>query len=113
MDVSHLSVSTNDAIVSTDDSFHFTDLLYFLGLYVQDLTYNSQKPAQIASTRDGEPLVNFERYRTAAAIVKSLLRLIDASTKYSFQPIPGVIERCLWISALPDEDIVAFSKALE
>ncbi|KAL2375488.1 hypothetical protein RJ035_001369 [Blastomyces gilchristii] len=84
----------------------------FVGLYVQDLTYNSQKPAQIASTRDGEPLVNFERYRTAAAIVKSLLRLIDASTKYTFEPVFGVIERCLWISALPDEKIMALSKDL-
>ncbi|OJD23444.1 hypothetical protein ACJ73_05202 [Blastomyces percursus] len=84
----------------------------FVGLYVQDLTYNSQKPAQIASTRDGEPLVNFERYRTAATIVKSLLRLIDASTKYTFEPVYGVIERCLWISALPDEKIMALSKDL-
>ncbi|PGH03743.1 hypothetical protein GX51_03887 [Blastomyces parvus] len=84
----------------------------FVGLYVQDLTYNSQKPAQIASTRDGEPLVNFERYRTAATIVKSLLRLIDASTKYTFEPVYGVIERCLWISALPDDKIVALSKDL-
>ncbi|KKZ65148.1 hypothetical protein EMCG_09015 [[Emmonsia] crescens] len=81
-------------------------------LYVQDLTYNSQKPAQIASTRDGEPLVNFERYRTAATIVKSLLRLIDASTKYTFEPAYGVVERCLWISALSDEKIVALSKGL-
>ncbi|KAL1960880.1 hypothetical protein VTO42DRAFT_5863 [Malbranchea cinnamomea] len=85
----------------------------FVGLYVQDLTYNSQKPAQIASTRDGEPLVNFERYRTAAAIVKSLLRLIDASTKYAFEPVHGVVERCLWITALPDEEIMALSKSLE
>ncbi|EEH08620.1 conserved hypothetical protein [Histoplasma capsulatum G186AR] len=84
----------------------------FVGLYVQDLTYNSQKPAQIASTRDGEPLVNFERYRTAATIVKSLLRLIDASTKYTFEPVYGIIERCLWISALPDEKIVALSNDL-
>ncbi|OAX84370.1 hypothetical protein ACJ72_01262 [Emergomyces africanus] len=84
----------------------------FVGLYVQDLTYNSQKPAQIASTRDGEPLVNFERYRTAATIVKSLLRLIDASTKYTFEPVYGVIERCLWVSALSDEKIVSLSKAL-
>ncbi|EGE03685.1 guanine nucleotide exchange factor [Trichophyton equinum CBS 127.97] len=85
----------------------------FVGLYVQDLTYNAQKPAQIASTRDGEPLVNFERYHTAAAIVKSLLRLIDASTKYVFEPVPGVLERCLWIAALADDDIKAFSKAIE
>ncbi|EAS32384.1 low temperature essential protein 1 [Coccidioides immitis RS] len=85
----------------------------FVGLYVQDLTYNAQKPAQIAGTRDGEPLVNFERYRTAASIVKSLLRLIDSSTKYNFEPIYGLVERCLWIASLTDDRIITLSKELE
>ncbi|KAL1873759.1 hypothetical protein Plec18167_006277 [Paecilomyces lecythidis] len=85
----------------------------FVGLYVHDLTYNAQKPAQIASTRDGDPLVNFERYRTAAKIIKSLLRLIDSSTKYAFEPACGVIERCLWIAALPDDQIQARSRKLD
>jgi len=84
-----------------------------LALYIHDLTYNAQKPSQIAGTRDGEPLVNFERYRTAASIVKSLLRLIDASTKYTYQPVEGLIERCLWMAALPDEKIRTLSKELE
>ena len=76
---------------------------------MHDLTYNAQKPAQIASTREGEPLVNFERYRTSATIVKNLLRLIDASTKYEFEPASGIIERCLWIAALSDERTQALS----
>ncbi|CAG8013418.1 unnamed protein product [Penicillium olsonii] len=84
----------------------------FIGLYVHDLTYNAQKPAQVSSD-DGGLLVNFERYRTAARIVKSLLRLIEASTKYRFEPVPGIVERCLWIACLPEEDIQARSKALE
>ena len=62
--------------------------------------------------RDGEPLVNFERYRTTARIVKNLLRLIDASTKYSIDPVPGIIERCLWITTLSEEQIQARSKQL-
>ncbi|KAL9110107.1 MAG: hypothetical protein Q9227_005301 [Pyrenula ochraceoflavens] len=68
---------------------------------------------EIAGTRDGEPLVNFERYRTAATIVKNLLRLIDASSRYDFKPVEGVVERCLWMAALPDERIQLLSKALE
>ncbi|KAF9893059.1 Guanine nucleotide exchange factor lte1 [Aspergillus nanangensis] len=83
----------------------------FVGLYVHDLTYNAQKPAQV-TTRNGEPLINFERYRTAAKIVKNLLRLIDASTKYTFEPVQGIIERCLWIASLPEEEIQARSKQL-
>ncbi|KAJ5887913.1 hypothetical protein N7495_007954 [Penicillium taxi] len=84
----------------------------FIGLYVHDLTYNSQKPAQIANA-DGGMLVNFERYRTSARIVKGLLRLIDASTKYRFEPVPGIIERCLWIASLPEDEIQVLSKKLE
>ncbi|CDM33859.1 hypothetical protein CBS147339_7734 [Penicillium roqueforti] len=84
----------------------------FIGLYVHDLTYNAQKPAQVNNTNGGL-LVNFERYRTAARIVKSLLRLIDASTKYRFQPVQGIIERCLWIACLPEDEIQSRSKALE
>lgn len=84
-----------------------------LALYVHDLTYNAQKPGSITVARDSEPLVNFERYRTAASIVKSLLRLIDASTKYPYQPVEGLIERCLWMAALSDEKIRALSKELE
>jgi hypothetical protein len=58
-------------------------------------------------------LVNFERYRTAARIVKSLLRLIDASTKYRFEPVQGIIERCLWIACLSEDEIQSRSKQLE
>ncbi|KAI2793040.1 hypothetical protein POX_b03087 [Penicillium oxalicum] len=84
----------------------------FIGLYIHDLTYNAQKPAQVRS-HSGCLLVNFERYRTAARIVKSLLRLIDASTKYRFEPTHGIIERCLWIASLSEEEITRRSKALE
>ncbi|KAJ5115383.1 hypothetical protein NUU61_001142 [Penicillium alfredii] len=83
----------------------------FIGLYVHDLTYNSQKPAQI-NGNGGGMLVNFERYRTTARIVKNLLRLIDASTKYRFEPVQGIIERCLWIASLPEDEIQARSKNL-
>ncbi|KAL4921883.1 hypothetical protein BDW62DRAFT_98156 [Aspergillus aurantiobrunneus] len=84
----------------------------FVGLYIHDLTYNAQKPVQVATTREGEPLINFERYRTTARIVKSLLRLIDASTKYNVDPVPGIVERALWITSLSEEQIQIRSKLL-
>ncbi|KAL9006745.1 MAG: hypothetical protein Q9188_000523 [Gyalolechia gomerana] len=84
-----------------------------IALYIHDLTYNSQKPSQVPSTREGEPLVNFERYRTTASIVKSLLRLIDASSKYNYQPVEGAIDKCLWMASLSDEMIRLKSKELE
>ena len=96
------------------ESADFSDgCIPFIGLYVHDLTYNAQKPSQIAGLRDAEPLINFERYRTAAIIVKNLLRLIDASSRYQFEPVKGVVERCLWMAALPEGRIWGLSKGLE
>ncbi|TKA63208.1 hypothetical protein B0A55_10099 [Friedmanniomyces simplex] len=86
----------------------------FIGLYTHDLMYNAQKPVHIEpSPPSKEPLVNFERYQTAATIVKSLLRLIEASSKYVFHAHPEVLSRCLWLAALEDVEIVSRSKALE
>ncbi|KAL1842429.1 hypothetical protein VTJ49DRAFT_5277 [Mycothermus thermophilus] len=55
----------------------------FVGIYTHDLLFNAQKPSEIASSPTTPPLVNFERCRTAAAVVKTLLRLLEASTSLS------------------------------
>ena len=85
----------------------------FVGIYTHDLLYNSQRPSEIASSPTTPPLVNFERCRMAAGIVKTLLRLLEASTHYAFQPIEGITERCLWMSALTDDEIRRHSESLE
>jgi len=87
----------------------------FIGIYTRDLVYNSQKPAVIETPplNANEPMINFERHQTAAAIVKSLLRLLEASSKYNFQIEPNVITKCLWMSALSDEEIARRSRLLE
>ncbi|KAI9786735.1 MAG: Guanine nucleotide exchange factor lte1 [Candelina submexicana] len=85
----------------------------FIGIYTHDLMYNAQKPSQLPATGDGEPLVNFERYRTSANLVKSLLRLLEASSRYTFKPNEEVISKGLWMAALPDAEIRRLSKELE
>jgi len=85
----------------------------FVGIYTHDLLFNAQRPSEIASSPTTAPLVNFERCRYAATIVKTLLRLLEASTLYHFQPIEGITERCLWMSALTDEQIRQHSQSLE
>lgn len=86
----------------------------FIGLYTHDLMFNAQKPSRIEVAPVGkEQLINFERYQTAATIVKSLLRLIEASSKYVFHPHPEVLSRCLWLAALEDVEITSRSKTLE
>lgn len=83
------------------------------GLFTHDLILNAQRPAELPAEGSRELLVNFERHRTTAAIVKRLLRLIEASHKYSFEAVDGVCERCLWIAALSDDEIRGLSKNLE
>jgi hypothetical protein len=90
-----------------------TGCIPFVGIYTHDLLFNSQRPSEIASSPTTPPLVNFERCRIAASVVKTLLRLLEASTYYQFQPIEGITERCLWMSALSDDDIRRRSESLE
>ncbi|KAH6702178.1 guanine nucleotide exchange factor LTE1 [Verticillium dahliae] len=85
----------------------------FVGIYTHDLLFNAQRPSEIASSPTTAPLVNFERCRYAATIVKTLLRLLEASTLYQFQPVEGITERCLWMGALTDEEIRRHSESLE
>lgn len=85
----------------------------FVGIYTHDLIFNAQRPDEIATSPTTAPLVNFERCRIAASVVKTLLRLLEASTRYNFQPIEGITERCLWMSALSDSDIRRHSEHLQ
>ncbi|KAF1930348.1 ras GEF [Didymella exigua CBS 183.55] len=86
----------------------------FIGIYTRDLIYNAQKPAFIdAVPVDGERLVNFERHHTAATIVKNLLRLLEASSKYNFRVDPDLISRCLWLAALSDDELIKRSRQCE
>ncbi|KAK2070985.1 hypothetical protein P8C59_005442 [Phyllachora maydis] len=85
----------------------------FVGIYTHDLLFNALRPSEVAGSPTSPPLINFERCRTAAAVVKTLLRLLEASTLYDFQPIEGITERCLWMAALSDEEIRSHSEGLE
>ncbi|KAK3683858.1 hypothetical protein B0T22DRAFT_263946 [Podospora appendiculata] len=85
----------------------------FVGIYTHDLLFNAQRPSEIASSPTTAPLVNFERCRISAAVVKTLLRLLESSALYTFQPIEGITERCLWMGALTDEEIRKLGESLE
>ncbi|KAJ0107806.1 hypothetical protein J7T55_000068 [Diaporthe amygdali] len=94
-------------------TIHEMGCIPFVGIYTHDLIFNAQRPSEIASSPTTAPLVNFERCRIAAGVVKTLLRLLEASTAYAFQPIEGITERCLWMSALSDEEIRRRSQQLQ
>ncbi|TVY34919.1 Guanine nucleotide exchange factor [Lachnellula subtilissima] len=85
----------------------------FVGIYTHDLLVNSERPSQMASTPTTEPLINFEKCRVDATIIKNLLRLLEASQLYRFLPIEGVTERCLWMAALSDEEIARYGEMIQ
>ncbi|KAI9669679.1 MAG: Guanine nucleotide exchange factor lte1 [Alyxoria varia] len=91
----------------------------FIGIYTHDLIYNSQKPLFARPQGSGgsavadAQLINFDRHHTAATIVKNLLRHVEASSKYPFQPSPEVASRCLWIGSLSEDEIHKRSRELE
>ncbi|KAF2724167.1 ras GEF [Polychaeton citri CBS 116435] len=99
-----------------------TGCIPFIGLFTHDLVFNAEKPSTISPSRqegknvdnaETEALVNFERYQTAATIVKGLLRLLEKSSRYVFHPHPEALSRCLWLAALEDAEISARSRMLE
>ena len=68
---------------------------------------------QTPVTRSPHSARETERCRTGATVIKTLLRLLEASTQYDFQPVEGITERCLWIGALSDDEIRRHSEDLE
>ncbi|KAG8623641.1 hypothetical protein KVT40_008617 [Elsinoe batatas] len=60
-----------------------------------------------------ESMVNFERFQTKAGIVKNLLRLLEASARYSVRPNKELVARCLWLAALEEGELEQRAKGLE
>ncbi|KEQ73294.1 ras GEF [Aureobasidium namibiae CBS 147.97] len=107
------------AELSDDEVLTGKGVIPFLGVYTRDLALNAQKPAFITPagrvSTDGshEKLVNFERHRTTASIVKGVLRLLDASSRYAIKADAEILTKCLWLAALADNEIAELSKGLE
>lgn len=107
------------AELSDDEPTTGKGVIPFLGVYTRDLALNAQKPAFITPagrvSTDGshEKLVNFERHRTTASIVKGVLRLLDASSRYAIKADAEILAKCLWLAALADHEIAELSKGLE
>ncbi|KAF3925506.1 hypothetical protein AA313_de0207696 [Arthrobotrys entomopaga] len=85
----------------------------FVGLFTHDLIHTATLTSQVAGTPKGPALVNWTKYKKTAQIVKKLLRLVDASSKYDFAPIDGVCERCLWMATLTKDEISMLSLEIE
>ncbi|KAK9249525.1 ras guanine nucleotide exchange factor domain-containing protein [Lipomyces tetrasporus] len=108
----------------------------FIGLYLSDLTFNAERPAHVKqkpardslysseedsdnesdvfspsprniSASDVPQLINLERFRTSASIIKKLLYFVNSARAYNdrLKTDPEVVSRCLYISCLDDDEI--------
>ncbi|KAK9319406.1 ras guanine nucleotide exchange factor domain-containing protein [Lipomyces orientalis] len=108
----------------------------FIGLYLSDLTFNAERPALVkqkqardslySSEEDSDDesdvfspshrniytsnvskLINLERFRTSASIIKKLLYFVNSARAYSdrLRTDPEIVSRCLYISCLDDDEI--------
>lgn len=95
----------------------------FLAVYLSDLTYNAERPAmveanngplQTSSTQNNlsedpisrpKKLVNFDRFRMSASIVKSLIQCIEWSGNYKINGDSDLLAKCLYIQCLTNEEM--------
>lgn len=105
----------------------------FLGIYLSDLTFNAERPAFVSreqgpkdvssnanDTTSGkatsgkgidaieskeETLVNFDRFRMSASVVKSLIQCIEWSSNYKFNADQDLLAKCLYIQSLTEEEM--------
>jgi len=110
----------------------------WMALYTRDLVANAQKPeyleAPMAVTADGvvltnlsdtedkigtthgvinERVINVERMRASASIIRHFVDLKRASEEYVLRGVPEILSRCLWIAALPEEELERRSQTIE
>lgn len=95
----------------------------FLAVYLSDLTYNAERPALVEANNgplqsssaennrsEGtisrpKKLVNFDRFRMSASIVKSLIQCIEWSGNYKINGDSDLLAKCLYIQSLTDEEM--------
>ncbi|KAK9373612.1 ras guanine nucleotide exchange factor domain-containing protein [Lipomyces chichibuensis] len=108
----------------------------FIGLYLSDLTFNAERPVHVKPklARDSlyssdeesddvndvfspsrrednasnvSQLINVERFRTSASIIKKLLYFVNSARAYNgrLKTNPDIVSRCLYISCLDDDEI--------
>ncbi|GAA5813161.1 hypothetical protein MFLAVUS_006635 [Mucor flavus] len=108
----------------------FGGCIPFLGIYLSDLVFNSEKPRFLKpnlesqriysanNTRNmpvclDQPLVNFRKHRVIATVIKRVLTFQGLSTRYSFDADGILLEKCRNLQVLDPAKIRELSAALE
>ncbi|KAK9712782.1 Guanine nucleotide exchange factor lte1 [Basidiobolus ranarum] len=101
----------------------------FFGLFLSDLTYNAELPSNVeratkssdATTdstmpslgQDQPKLINFNKHRITASIIKRLLSFQSLCQRYPFRPDVSVFPKCVFIRYFEDSEIRQLSLECE
>lgn len=78
----------------------------FVGLYLSDLIFNTERPRFIkTSSNSSDKLINFARFRTSVHIVKSLSQSIEWSSYYDLEMNNELLSKCLYIRSLDEDEM--------
>ncbi|RCH95568.1 hypothetical protein CU098_006205, partial [Rhizopus stolonifer] len=94
----------------------FGGCIPFLGIYLSDLVFNSEKPRHLNPNKDhqkiysantvhepdclDQPLVNFRKYRVIATVIKRVLIFQGLANRYWFDEIPVLKNQCKHLDVL-------------
>ncbi|KAK9480244.1 ras guanine nucleotide exchange factor domain-containing protein [Lipomyces japonicus] len=91
--VENLNDNTRDSMFSINDEY---------GSDAEDIFGISKHKASVPLAQ----LVNFDRLKTSASIIKKLLYFVNAARSYQHLTVnPDLVSRCLYISCLDDDEI--------
>ena len=108
----------------------FGGCIPFLGIYLSDLVFNSEKPRflkpnlesqkiySVNNTRNlptclDQPLVNFRKHRVIATVIKRVLTFQGLAMRYSFDEDGILLEKCRNLQVLDASKIRDLSVSLE
>ncbi|KAK4512842.1 UDP-glucuronic acid decarboxylase 1 [Mucor velutinosus] len=108
----------------------FGGCIPFLGIYLSDLVFNSEKPRflkpnlesqriySVNNTRNlppclDQPLVNFRKHRVIATVIKRVLTFQGLAMRYSFDEDGILLEKCRNLQVLDAAKIRDLSASLE
>ncbi|OAD09149.1 hypothetical protein MUCCIDRAFT_32332 [Mucor lusitanicus CBS 277.49] len=90
----------------------FGGCIPFLGIYLSDLVFNSEKPRNLPACLD-QPLVNFRKHRVIATVIKRVLTFQGLAMRYSFDEDGILLEKCRNLQVLDAAKIRDLSASLE
>ncbi|GMM55846.1 mitotic regulator [Maudiozyma humilis] len=81
----------------------------FIAIYLSDLAINSEKKTWI----EEDKIVNYNKFDMNVQIVKHFIQLSQWSKFYAFKPEHELLSKCVYITALTDDEITQLNSGMQ